>query len=53
MTFVDKGLLNCSSGPLYVSLSRNTGRALHAFEYEMNLNDIYKSYCKSKFRLEQ
>ena len=52
MTFVDKSLLNCSSIPLYVSLSRNTGRALHAFEYEMNLNDIYKSYCKSKFRLE-
>ena len=52
MTFVDKGLLNCSCSPLYVSLFRNTGRALHAFEYEMNLNDIYKFYCKSKFRFE-
>jgi hypothetical protein len=40
MTFVDKNLLNCSSSPLYVSLSRNTGRALHAFEYEMNLTII-------------
>ena len=50
MTFVDKGLINCSSIPLYVSLSRNTARALQAFEYEMNLNDVYKSYCKSKFR---
>jgi hypothetical protein len=50
MTFVDKGLMNCSSIPLYVSLSRNTARALQAFEYEMNLNDVYKSYCKSKFR---
>ena len=52
MTFVDESLLNCSSGPVYVSLSRNTGHGLHAFECEMNLNDIYKSYCKSKFRLE-
>ena len=52
MTFVDKDLLNCSCSPLYVSLFRYTGRALHAFEYEMNLNDIYKSYCKSKFRFE-
>jgi hypothetical protein len=52
MTFVDKRLLNCSFSLLYVSLSRNTGHALHAFEYEMNLNDIYKSYCKSKFSLD-
>jgi hypothetical protein len=51
MTFVDKGLLNSSSTPLCVSLSRSTGRTLHAFEYEMNLNDICKSHCKSKFRL--
>lgn len=52
MTFVDKGLLNCSCSPVYVSLFRITGRALHAFKYEMNLNDIYKSYCKSEFRFE-
>jgi hypothetical protein len=48
MTFVDKSLLNCSSSPLYISLSRNTRRAFHALEFEMNLNNIYKSHCKYK-----
>jgi hypothetical protein len=45
MTFVDRGW-NWSWPLIYVSLSRKTGCAILAFEYEINLNAIYKSSDK-------